>query len=177
MSHGSRILNNHRPTKSYLGTYQVRSKGAKNTVAKLDKTSKPKMVEADQVPPPADMASSDSENMMEVEAPNNSNDGGAASGPPPRLMISKMVRCFYDDDDDEFLSSMLCRSPINSVFSEIKKASSRKVHMQWIHSFSRFIDRSFDILLCMHDVGREAGFIQCMIRHVGKRRRYRTDSN
>lgn len=136
------------------------------------------MVEADQVPPPADMASSDSENMMEVEAPNNSNDGGAASGPPPRLMISKMVRCFYDDDDDdEFLSSMLCRSPINSVFSEIKKASSRKVHMQWIHSFSRFIDRSFDILLCMHDVGREAGFIQCMIRHVGKRRRYRTDSN
>ena len=54
----------------------------KNTVATA------KMVEA----PPADMASSDSENMMEVEAPNNNSDGGAASGPPPRLMISKMVR-------------------------------------------------------------------------------------
>ena len=56
--------------------------GQKNTVATA------KMVEA----PPADMASSDSENMMEVEAPNNNSDGGAASGPPPRLMISKMVR-------------------------------------------------------------------------------------
>ena len=54
------------------------------------------MVEAEQAP--ADMASSDSDNMMEVEAPSNA-DGAAAeaaaSGPPPRLMISKMVRFLF----------------------------------------------------------------------------------
>ena len=54
-----------------------------------------KMVEA-----PADMASSDSDNMMEVEAPSNADGAaaeGASSGPPPRLMISKMVRFCSDE--------------------------------------------------------------------------------
>ena len=57
----------------------------------------------------ADMAStSDSETMMEVEAPNNSSEGGAASGPPPRLMISKMVRVFCSDVDSMIRSVEGC---------------------------------------------------------------------
>ena len=61
----------------------------------IPKKSSLKMVEA-----PADMASSDSDNMMEVEAPSNADGAaaeGASSGPPPRLMISKMVRFCSDE--------------------------------------------------------------------------------